>query len=649
MKRWILKWRFALLATLTIVPIEASAQGVFPLIKPEQRQIYFRDPVSFPGAYATDTSPPPTVDNPNTNLPKRPLSLDEAIRIALEHAEVVRVLAGDLAVSSGSTIYDPAIANTAIDDERARFDPFVDVQNGWNQTESPSAFFNPFDPFRSGFAGTKAQDHQVNVDLSQTNLGGGTARYRFGNTWTQFQPGVFPLNPQNRFSNDISYTQPLMRGAGVDANSVPIVLARIDTERSYFQFTDSVQELVRGVIAAYWSLVFARTDEWARRIQVEQSEEAYKRAEARQRFEFADIREVAQARSALARFRANLISARANVLQREAALQNILGLPPTEPYKIVPTTPPAMDKIDFDWNEVNSIARTRRPDLVELKLILEADGQRLLLARNNARPNLDAVALYRWNGLEGRLPNRDRISTGAGEFTDWTLGVNFSVPLLLRRERANVRSSELLIARDRANLQQGYHSVRHQLALNIRNMDQYYAQYGAFQEAREAAKENLERQVVALRVGHEVIFLNVLEAITEWGNSVSQEASSLAQYNTELANLERETGTILETHGVYMYEDRFCALGPMWCLKNHGREYPRDIHAGPNADRYPQGDEPSEDVFNLDDYPRREPARKPDDPLPRPRLIPPDVPAPPQPTSARKSVLGFFRLDRLFR
>jgi hypothetical protein len=47
-------------------------------------------------------------------------------------------------------------------------------------------------------------------------------------------------------------------------------------------------------------------------------------------------------------------------------------------------------------------------------------------------PRADAVALYRWNGLEGRMPNGEEIGTNGDAFTDWTLGVNFSVPLYLR-------------------------------------------------------------------------------------------------------------------------------------------------------------------------------------------------------------------------
>ena len=61
----------------------------------------------------------------------------------------------------------------------------------------------------------------------------------------------------------------------------PIVLARIDTERSYFQSKDSLQELVRGTIDAYWGLVFARTNLWAREQQFEQAQFAYNRTEAR--------------------------------------------------------------------------------------------------------------------------------------------------------------------------------------------------------------------------------------------------------------------------------------------------------------------------------------------------------------------------------
>ncbi len=607
----------ALAASATALAAEYD-NAVFPLTKREQRRISYRDPATLPNVYVPPSPPPPTVRLPLPNDAEMPLSLDEAIRLALADSEVVRVLAGSVAVSSGRTIYDPAIASNAVDEQRSLFDPTIDARNTWTQVEPPTAILDPLDPTSALFVGTKTQNHNFALEVAQSNLSGGRGSLGFSNDASRFAPGIFPLNPQNRYATELSYTQPLLRGAGVLANRVPIVLARIDTERSFFALNDSLQELVRGTIEAYWAVVFARTDVWARERQVQQAQELVRVSEARQRAEFADLAEVAQARSALAQFRANLIASRANLLTREAALLNILGISPTTQMTPAPTTPPTNERIEFDWNAVTQVAEVRRPDLIELKLVLEADQQRAILASNQVQPNVDLVGLYRWNGLEGRMPNQARIGTGGDDFTDWTLGVNFSVPLYLRQERAALRSAQLIIARDRAALQQGVHSAVHVLALSFRNLDTFYAQYEAFRAARAAAKDNLEQQFATALTGTG-IYLNVLQAIADWGNSVSQEAQALAQYNTELANLERETGTILETHGVFLFEDRFCSLGPLWEIGRH-RLYPRDIRPEPNASRYPTGDEPSENFFDLDDLPQRLP--RPDDGIPRDRPPP---------------------------
>ena len=597
--------------------LKVQPAGIEEILEPEEYYLRHRAPLplqigssdlqlssqALDAAATQPTYGPPTISNLRERT-DRLISLDETLAIALKNSEVIRVLAGNLAVSSGRTIYDPAIANATIDSERARFDPILIINNNWSQNESPNAFPNALVPTLTDIDGTKTDSYLLNSSLTKLNTLGGQSALSFGNTNQRFFPGLFPLSPQNRYSTEVSYTQPLLRGAGQLANRAPIVIAEIETNRSFFQFRNSIQSLVRGTINAYWSLVFSRTDLWARKIQVEQAEEALKRSTSRKNAGLADISEVAQARAALARFRASLIAAESNVLQSEASLQNILGLSPVELERLIPSTTPTTDQIEFDWNRVLALAKERRPDLIELQLILEADQQRLAIARNQMKPQVDAVALYRWNGLEGETPAGTRTASRGDQFTDWTLGVNFSVPLLLRQERANVRSSELLLARDRANLQQGLHNAEHVLALNLRNIAQFYAQYVAFTEAREAAKENLEQQFANFGAGR-VVFLNVLQAITDWGNAVSQQAQSLAQYNTELASLELESGTILETHGIYFQQDRACSLGPLWWRGVRGsRNYPRSILPQQNAPRYKSGTQPAENSFDLDDYPR---------------------------------------------
>ncbi len=107
------------------------------------------------------------------------------------------------------------------------------------------------------------------TQINKSNLLGGDFNVGVQATPTSQNPsGV--LNPLTRSSTFVGYTQPLLQGAGAEFNLAPIVIASINTERSYFAFKDAVQEHLRGIIEAYWSLVAARTDLWARQQQVDQ-------------------------------------------------------------------------------------------------------------------------------------------------------------------------------------------------------------------------------------------------------------------------------------------------------------------------------------------------------------------------------------------
>jgi outer membrane protein TolC len=579
-------------------PAHAQISQPFPWM-PEQRSIQVRDPSELVKTRIPDAPPPATVSDPQAELEPRLLSLDEAIRISLANGDVVRVLSGVAAVNSGRTIYDPAITNTTIDQQQSRFDPFLEAGNNWNQSELPTAVFGPLGPPSALITGTKTEGYYLNVGLGKNTVTGGRASLGVNASPSYTTPGAFPLNPSTRSSLDLSYTQPLLQGGGVAVNLAPLVLARIDTERSYFQFKDATQEHVRGVIEAYWQLVFARVDAWARARQVEQAAEAFRIAEGRQRAMIGNIADVAQARVTLANFRSILVSSQANVLLREAAVRNILGLPPTDGSRIVPTSPPTTDVFEPNWSRILEIAEEQRPDLIELKLILEADQQQLLIAKNQVNPRLDAVALYRWNGLEGELASGAGLSSNPGQFTDWTLGINFSVPLGLRQGRAGLRQRELLIARDRANLEQGMHNVVHAIAINLRGISQFQEQYLVLREAREAAEVNLKAQLGRFRT-NQALFLSVLQAITDWGNAVSGEANALSQYNIQLASLERQSGSILETHGIAFYEERMGSIGPLGRWRKEVC-YPSDMRPGPNSPLYTESERPAEEAFRLQD------------------------------------------------
>ncbi len=586
---------------IAFLSIQVAAQPAEPwrFLLPEAKCTEIRSPAELCRASIPSLPRPATVTNADNDLPICHISLSEAINASLANLDVVRVLAGVTAVSSGRSVYDVAIAHTGIDGQRAVFDPTFRSNQRWNRSENPTAIFDPLIPGQSLVSGNRVDGFGFDTGLSKRTVTGGVIDFGVNSNDNRFRPGTFPLNPQTGSSVELSYTQPLLQGGGVTVNRIPIVLARIDTERSYFQYKESIQSHVLGIIEAYWSLVFARTDLWARQQQVTQLEFAFKRTEAQFDAKIADVGELAQTRVAYENFRANLVAAQANVLQREAALRNIMGLPPYEPTKMVPVSSLIDDKLEIDWESAVSLAETHRPDIIELKLVLEADQQRLILSQNQAMPRLDGVALYRWNGLDGEMPNGLPISSAPGQFTDWNMGVNFSVPLGLRRDRALLRQQELIIGRDQINLQQGLHQAVHILALNLRNLEQYFEQYRRFQDVRAAAKTNLDAQMAKYNEGL-IQFIVVLQAIVDWGNSVSSEALSLVQYNTELARLEFETGTILETHGIAFYEERYGSIGPLGRLAEL-HCYPHRIIPSGAVTRYDATGKPSEESFDLQD------------------------------------------------
>lgn len=565
-------------------------------ILPEQRCIQVRSAEQLYRTSIPASQVPATVANPQWESNPIPLSLSEVLNLSLQNMQAIRILTGVNAVASGRTIYDPAITNAAIDQARAQFDPTFNVNNSWLESNQPFAVPAPGDPTQTVIRKNSADSYNLNLGLSKRMVTGGIIDFGLIGAQNRFPIAGQPLNPQNSSNTAVQLTQPLLQNAGIAVNQAPIVIARIETERSYFQFKNSVQDHVQSIIQGYWQLVQARTELWAREQQVRQLEFALKRAEARAEVGDASIGELSQARVAYENFRANLLVAQANILQRESALRNALGLTPYAGDRIIPTSPLIDQKLDINWDELLMLAELRRPDIIELKLILEADQQRLLVRNNQALPRLDGVAVYRWNGLEGTMPNGNVINQGNRGFDDWTLGVNFAVPLGLRAGRAALRQQELIIDRDLINLQQGLHQASHNLAINVRNLELFYEQYLRFQEVRKAAQINLDQQ---LAIGNTLVqFIVLLQAVTDWGNAVSSEAQALVQYNSELAILERETGTILETHNITFVEERFGSIGPLGRFAAL-QPYPKAISPQDNVDRYGSSGQPSEKQFNL--------------------------------------------------
>src|SRR6266576_3930004 len=95
--------------------------------------------------------------------------------------------------------------------------------------------------------------------------------------------------------------------------------------------------------------------------------------------------------------------AQSTVLASELALRNLLGIPPGDGRTIMPVSPPSRANVVLDPARTLDSALVNRPDIVYQRLNVRIKELQLMVARNGFLPQLDAQALYRFNGLGGEL------------------------------------------------------------------------------------------------------------------------------------------------------------------------------------------------------------------------------------------------------
>jgi len=146
-----------------------------------------------------------------------------------------------------------------------------------------------------------------------------------------------PLNPQTSSSVNVGYTQPLLREPGYAPTSRRSSIARLNAERSFFQFKDSMEQSVRGVIQGLLEPGLRSHRRLGPRQQVEQGEFTLSRAEA----DFSSPEGYCRCGRRRARpwqFQGHADRLEANLLNQEAALASIMALPPE--LHFLPMSPP---------------------------------------------------------------------------------------------------------------------------------------------------------------------------------------------------------------------------------------------------------------------------------------------------------------------
>jgi outer membrane protein TolC len=480
------------------------------------------------------------------------MTLTAAIELALRNSDIVRVSRGTSVTADPATLYDVAVAESRVLAALAAFDTSWAADfYGSSIRLPPNAFFGP------GFQEPTLRDE------SSFNLGL-NKRWRTGaKTAVSFNPDPAYLylpggngsgfNPTYTGEMEISVSQPLLRGSGLEVNSAPIRVRQMQTEQSAWEFKKAVMASARSVAAAYWDLYAARVTLGAITEVLPLLEEIVRLQEESYRAEWVIQADVAKAYALLYEFRQRQLSAQSAVVGSELRLRNLMNVPPEDGWTIVPVTDPGKMQVAIDPDYAVYAAIENHPDLVRQRIETKIRQLELVVARNGLLPNFDIRALYQMNGVGEDVGGTIRQMFTA-EYSDWLVGFTLSVPLGNRQATARERAGELQLARADGLLHQEVTGVVHEIRDDIRTIHFSYQEFTQANRRQAAAADWLSGSRLRYenpRPGSGANWL--LQSLNEYlfalrfhTEAKADAALVLARYNTALIELEETKGTLLE-------------------------------------------------------------------------------------------------------
>ncbi len=432
----------------------------------------------------------------------------------------------------------------------------------------------------------------------------------FGSAWTTWL--------------DMEARHPLLQGGGTEFNRIAgpsnspaningVVIARLRTDTSLADFEMSVRDFVSNVENAYWDLYFAYRDldarivardnalaTWNRINALYQSGrvggEAEKEAQAREQyFRFQEQVQNALSGKLDGGTRTNNGTAGGNggVLSSERRLRLLMGLPINDGKLLRPQDEPILAQVNFDWNSILVEALTRRGELRRQKWVIKQREQELIASKNFLLPTLDLVGRYRWRGLGRDLlkqhdPSTPTTATAGdldnvsfnnaaenlfgGNFQEWQLGFEFSMPIGNRRAHAAVEYAELLLSRERAILSEQEREVVMALSEVVAELSRTWSLLETSDDRRIAASEQLNA-VQAAFDADKVNFDVLLDAQRRFLDAETNYHRSLVEYTIAVRNVHFEKGSLLDYNEVFLTED----LWPMQAYADGMRRHKNQI------------------------------------------------------------------------
>ena len=437
--------------------------------------------------------------------------------------------------------HEPEIALAAVEVERAEFDPELNVTTNISKEKVQRFLGSSPNPFA-----LTTDRPQQSIGISETLPTGTTVSASAG-----IMGSISSLYTDQFTGNiDITISQALLRGFGMESNLASLRKAKIDVEISKAELKSVAENLISNIEKAYWNLYLLKeeisihSDSLA--LAERQLDESFERVEVGK---LAEI-ELAAVHAEVAARRESLIDAYSRYEKARLNFLYLLNPSGKDMWSMIPLTldKPFVPDDSMDPVTVHEqLGLKYRSDLQQARLSLNKGELDVQQTKNGLLPRLDFFLSFGKTTYAQSF--NDSIPDPQSPYYDMSAGLTFTMPLSNRRATAKYKQSvksmeqmELAVGNMERLVQLDVRSAYVE-AIKSREMIE------ATRVTRELQERNMEAEQEKFRVGKSTNYL-VLKAQRDFTSSKLEEARVMVEYLNSLIDLYLMEGTLLDRRGI---------------------------------------------------------------------------------------------------
>ncbi len=453
-----------------------------------------------------------------------PLTLDDAIRFALQRNQTLKVSA-----------FSPEIARANVLAEYGRFDPAITFARTYSEDDNLTR--------RNPLVTEAVKSDDYSLALGGAMPWGGS--YGLRATASRERGSHNSLTDNYLTFGGASITQPLLRGFGFGANLAGLRIAKADRSIADWQHRQTIINTVAGVIFAYNNLAQARENLRIAQLARDLAMKTLQQNEARNRVGAISDADVIQARSTAASRDDSILLAEQAARDRENDLRQFVGEttfflngPALEIEPLAPAVPMTID-VAADLKKAFAL----RPDYQAARLGVTRRQFSAAQARNQLLPTVNFVGSYGYSGID-RDFNTARRQVRDEDVRAYSAGVIVSLPLTFAEGRGRSRAAKLALRQSEADLARFESDIAVDVTAAAGQLETTRKRVETNRTALNLARQSLDAEEKKINAGTGSTFL-VLQAQGILVQVERNYVAALADERRAHAAYEREIGTTL--------------------------------------------------------------------------------------------------------